>query len=93
MHLATGPLCLFCACQALYTHVWHILAPPHSLQVLLMRWCGQMLAPPHSLQWQRIALEHSRDALPQASHACGASRGPSSPSSDSSCRLLYDFGF
>ena len=44
----------------------------HSLQVLLMRWCGQMLAPPHSLQWQRIALEHSRDALPQASHACGA---------------------
>ena len=25
--------------------------PPHSLHVLLRRWCWQMLAPPHSLHW------------------------------------------
>ena len=37
-----------------------MLAPPHSLHLLLMRWCWQMLAPPHSLHlllmrwcWQR----------------------------------------
>jgi hypothetical protein len=41
-------------------------APPHSLHLLLRRWCGQMLAPPHSLQlllsrwcWQMPAPPHS----------------------------------
>ena len=28
-----------------------MLAPPHSLHLLLMRWCGQMFDPPHSLHW------------------------------------------
>ena len=43
-----------------------MLDPPHSLHVLLMRWCWQMLAPPHSLhlflsRWcgQRLAPPHS----------------------------------
>jgi hypothetical protein len=27
-----------------------MLAPPHSLHLLLMRWCWQMLAPPHSFR-------------------------------------------
>ena len=29
---------------------WQMLAPPQSLQVLLMQLCSQMLAPPQSLQ-------------------------------------------
>ena len=43
-----------------------MLAPPHSLHLLLCRWCWQMLAPPHSLHlllcrwcWQRLDPPHS----------------------------------
>jgi hypothetical protein len=33
-----------------------MLAPPHSLHVLLRRWCGQMPAPPHCLNWLRVCV-------------------------------------
>jgi len=48
-------------------------APPHSLHVLLVRWCWQMLATPHSLHlllsrwcWQMLAPPHSLHLLPTA---------------------------
>ncbi len=44
--------------------------PPHSLHVLLMRWCWQISAPPHFLHlllwrwcWQMLAPPHSLHLL------------------------------
>ena len=54
-----------------------MLAPPHSLQSLLLRWCWQMPAPPHSLHWllsrwcwQTLAPPSARVWGLSGSHGC-----------------------
>ena len=65
-----------------------MLAPPHSLHLLLSRWCWQMLAPPHSLHvlhsrwcWQMsLLLVAPSDVAPAAApDPLGQTRFPALP--------------